>query len=98
MFDITELHDGQCHYPLTDASPHFFCGDPVKQGAYCGKHARLCYAGSGKPWQSLAAMIDATETTVAHVMVRDEDVQPELDNALASANWIDRPGGLMDRS
>ena len=98
MFNITELRDEECHYPLTDASPHFFCGDPVQQGAYCDKHARLCYVGTGKPWQSLAAMIDASETTVAHVTVRDEDLQPALDDVVAAASWIDRPGGLMDRS
>lgn len=92
---ITDLKDGECRYPTTDASPHDFCGVPVARGSYCAAHAAICFDGPGKPWQSLAGMIDAVEETVTKSTPR-EDVQPEIDDVF-SDSFIDRPGGLMRR-
>lgn len=95
MYEITELNDDQCRFALTAESPHFFCGEPIERGAYCSQHAKRCYTGTGKPWQSLAAMMDATEQTVAHITVRDEDVQPSIDDVFSNSQIGGRP--LMER-
>lgn len=73
MLDITELGARMCRYPLTARSPHFFCGDQTtlkKDGtdsSYCAAHHAVCTTETGKPWQALAGMMAATETTVVYV-------------------------------
>lgn len=38
------LSDTNCHWPLSDALKHFFCGDPTKpRGPYCSHHLRIAH-------------------------------------------------------
>lgn len=105
MLTLTEIWEREpagvthCRYPLTDESPHYFCGEGVPEGrSYCRAHDKLCYAGQGKPWEALAGMIDNVETTIQW-KTPDRDEQPALDDELAgAASVFDKPGGLMGRT
>lgn len=98
MFSLMELGPKQCRFPITDESPHYFCGEPTDGRSYCPAHDERCHAGQGKPWQGLAGMIEATEQSIVKTP-QPNDVQPRLDDALRDAAGVyDRPGGLMART
>ena len=40
---FADLSDGQCKYPVTESSPHLFCGHPA-DGSYCPAHRELTRA------------------------------------------------------
>lgn len=106
MLTLSEIWDAEegsnavkrCRFPLTDDLPHYFCGETTDGRSYCPAHDAKCHMGPGKPWQGLAGMIEATEQSIVKMTPR-EDVQPDLDAALASAATVfDKPGGLMGRT
>ena len=92
MYEITELKDDQCRHALTDDPPHYFCGDPVepmtitgKPSRYCPVHHKLNYTGPGKPWQSLAGMMIATEQTVRY----KRDLRSHKSRSGENDPWMD---------
>lgn len=87
-----------CRFPLTDDVPHYFCGETTDGRSYCPAHDKRCHAGQGKPWQALAGMMENVEQSIVRAPFQD-DLQPGLDDALASASTVfDKPGGLMGRT
>lgn len=43
-FEITDLTDTCCHFPVSDLPPHVFCGAPKPDRApYCGEHCRTAF-------------------------------------------------------
>lgn len=40
---VLDLERNQCRYPHGEGSAIRFCGHPVKKGAYCEFHAKICY-------------------------------------------------------
>ena len=80
MFDITELKDrGQCKYPLTDAPPHFFCGEATVdiKCSYCEEHAAICYGGQGKDWRAVYEMMKGVEKTVNYITGGGQKASPD---------------------
>lgn len=94
MLAFEEVDGKQCRFPITDAPPHYFCGERTDGRSYCPEHDALCHAGQGKPWESLAGMIDAVEQTVSPTPRRMADVAVPADDALKSKR-LDKP--LMRR-
>jgi len=50
---LIDLRANQCRYPVTDESPHLFCGAPRKaESAYCPFHHRVCWTTQkkGRGW------------------------------------------------
>lgn len=56
--DIIEIRSDQCHFPVTESSPHTFCCDPIQPGSsYCPAHHARCHSGFGRPWKSVEYMM-----------------------------------------
>lgn len=41
--DLLDLTDSSCRYPITEASPHRFCGLTATHGRWCEAHFRVCH-------------------------------------------------------
>jgi len=40
---IIELTHETCRYPITENTPHLFCGKKIEHGVYCKEHGKMCY-------------------------------------------------------
>ena len=104
---ILEVSDEQCKFPVTDTSPHLFCGKPVEQAPYCNKCRAIAYEPTRYPYsvEGLARYIHHASGVKEHHKsrsVKDEANPPNtqpIDSILAgkrAAGEISIPKPLED--
>jgi hypothetical protein len=42
-YDLTELRENMCKFPMTDTLPYYFCGKKIHRGSYCEECAKKCF-------------------------------------------------------
>lgn len=63
--DILSIRKGECRFCITDDTPFFFCGDPVRpESSYCPEHHAACHNGFGKDVRALEQMMVSAEHSV----------------------------------
>lgn len=80
MIEFNDLSAGKCRYPHGTRAPYLFCGESTTPGSpYCGRHHTICHCSGGKPWEALAAMINAVDRSVLVHRGVPSEAEPAVD-------------------
>ncbi len=66
---LVDLAPNECHFPITDARPHFYCGQPAARRSYCDHHYAVVYV----PHPTLPAdrMAASIHRAADHTQIRE---------------------------